>query len=101
MYQFACDFLGTASPKRPLCELKVVPEDGFFYQDLVGKLGFTNAVYMTDKWHLVDSGIENIFGRASNALLRGHMVKLVKAEPEAEFDSTIQCAMGILQNQVP
>ena len=30
MYQFACDFLGAASPKRPLSEVKVVAGDGFF-----------------------------------------------------------------------
>ena len=38
MYQFACDFLGAASPKRPLYEVKVVAGDGFFDQDLVRKL---------------------------------------------------------------
>ena len=56
---------------------------------------------MTDQWHLLDSGIENIFDRAGNELVRGHLVNLVKAESEAEFDSTIQSAMGKLQNQVP
>ena len=55
---------------------------------------------MTDQWHLLDSGIENIFGGAGNELLRGHLVNLVKAESEAEFDSTIQSAMCKLQNQV-
>ena len=46
-------------------------------------------------WH------ENIFGRAGNELLRGHLVNLDKAGSEAEFDSTIQSTRGILQNQVP
>ena len=58
MFKFACDFLGAASPKWPLSEVKVVAEDGFFDQDLVRKLGFTNAFYVTDQWHLLDSGIE-------------------------------------------
>ena len=34
-------------------------------------------------------------------MLRGHLVNFVKAESEAEVDSTIQSAMGKLQNQVP
>jgi len=38
MYQFACDFLGAASPKRPLSEVKVVAGDGFLIKSLPGGL---------------------------------------------------------------
>ena len=57
MYQFACDYLGAASPKQLLSEVKAVGGDGIFDQDLVRKLGFTNAFYVTDQWYLLDSGI--------------------------------------------
>ena len=38
MYQFACDFLGAASPTRLLSEVKVVAGDGFFDEELVRRL---------------------------------------------------------------
>jgi hypothetical protein len=37
----------------------------FFDQDLVRKLGSTNAFDVTDQWHLLDSGIY-FFGRVGN-----------------------------------
>ena len=101
MYQFACDFLGAASPKRPLSEVKVVAGDGFFYQDLVRRLGFCDACYVADQWHLLDSGLKFFLGSSGNELLRGHLVNLVKAQSKAEFDSTLDAAFFILQNLIP
>ena len=45
--------------------------------------------------------LEIFFGSSVNELLRGHLVNLVKAESEAEFDSTLQAAFFILQNLLP
>ena len=49
---------------------------------------------------MLDSGLEKFFGRSGFELLRGHLVNLVKAESEAEYDSTLHAAFFILQNLI-
>ena len=88
MYQFACDFLGAASPKRPLSEVKVVAGDGFFDQELIRRLGFRDACYVADQWHLLDSGLKIFWGaRVMNcfvdiwSILSKHSQKLNLIQP--------------------
>lgn len=99
MYQFVADFLGESAPGRPLSEVNIVAGDGFFDQDMIITLGFINACFITDQWHLLDSGLSKMFGKSAYTLLQGHLVGMVKAASEAEFDDTLKSANDLLAVQ--
>ncbi|KAL7450896.1 hypothetical protein ACHAWC_002749 [Mediolabrus comicus] len=99
MYHFVANFLGESAPGRPLSNVNIVAGDGFFDQELIIGLGFINAHYVTDLWHLLDSGLEKMFGKAGYALLKGHLVRMVNATSEAEFEETLQLAEELLAVQ--
>lgn len=99
MYQFVADFLGESAPGRPLSNVNIVAGDGFFDQELITRLGFINAHYVTDQWHLLDSGLEKMFGKAGHALLKGHLVRMVNATSKAEFEETLKLAEELLAVQ--
>ena len=63
MYQFACNFMAVNAPGRTLSEVIAVVADGFFDQELIRKLGFGNAYFIQDQWHLLDSGLIKFFGK--------------------------------------
>ncbi len=58
MYQFAADFLAEFSPERPLASVDIVAGDGYFSQDFIFRLGFTEARFVLNMWHLLDSSLE-------------------------------------------
>ena len=100
MYQFVADFLGESAPGRPLADVNIVSGDGLFDQDMVIELGFVNAKFFTDQWHLLDSGLSKKFGKSGYELLKGHLVRMVKADSEQEFEDTLQAARNLLQSQL-
>ena len=79
MYQFGCNFLAKSSPGRPFTEVNAVAADGFFDQDLIVKLGFVNAQFILDQWHLLDSGLMKMFGKSGYEILNRHLIKIIKA----------------------
>jgi hypothetical protein len=101
MYQFGCNFLAKSSPGRPLTEVNAVAEDGFFDQDLIVKLGFVNAQFILDQWHLLDSGLMKMFGKSGYELLNGHLIKMIKAQSKIENDKTLEAALQLLRQQIP
>ncbi len=101
MYQFACNFMKSHCPGRSLSDVGAVAADGFFDQDLVQKLGFVNAHFILDQWHLLDSGLVKIFGKSGYELLQGYLVKMVKSESEEDFLLTSELALQRLQNIIP
>lgn len=98
MYKFIANFLGKNSLGRPLASVNVVAGDGFFDQDMISDLGFTNARYVTDKRHLIESGLRNKFGAAAHDLLNAHLLRMINAVSEREFDDTLLAAHSLLQS---
>ena len=100
MYHFVASFLGGSAPGRPLSEVSIVAGDGFFDQEMIIAFGFTNAKYITDQWHLLDSGLCKMFGKRAYVLLKGHLVRMVKATSETEFEEVLQSANELLLHQL-
>jgi len=100
MYKFVADFLGESAPGRPLTDVNIVSGDGLFDQDMVIELGFVNARFHADQWHLLDSGLSQKFGKAGYELLKGHLVKMVQANSEQEYNDILQAATDLLQSQL-
>ena len=69
MYAAQADFLKEFAPECSLNEVMMVAGDGFFDQSLIRKMGFTNARFIQDHWHLYDSGLKQMFGPAGYELL--------------------------------
>ena len=93
MYQFGCNFLATSSPGHPLIDVDTVSADGFFDQALIVKLGFVNARFILDQWHLLDSGLMKMFGKSGYELLNEHLIKMIKAQSEIEYNATLTVAL--------
>jgi hypothetical protein len=92
MYQFAADFLAEFSPGCPLASVDIVAGDGYFSQDYIFRLGFTEARFILDMWHLLDSGLEKIFGKSGFMKPKTHLVKMVLSSSKDEFDITFKAA---------
>ena len=56
MYGAQAAFLEEYAPGCPLSEVLIVAGDRFFNQSVVVSMGFTNATFIVDQWHLYDSG---------------------------------------------
>ena len=69
MYPFAFDFMGEHLLLHPLSEVLVVVVDGVFDQDLIKKLGFINAHFISDQLHLLDLGLAKMFGKSGYKIL--------------------------------
>ena len=98
MYKFIADFLATSTPLRTLADVKIVAGDGFFDQELVEKLGFSNATFILDRWHLLDSGLEKMFGKSGYEKLKGHLVRMIESNSKEDFDSFFTAAWGLLKS---
>jgi len=66
---------------------------------MIHEFGFTNANFLTDHWHLYDSGLTQIFGKAAHELLKGHLTQMIQAESEERFDIVVKAARELLQAQ--
>jgi len=97
MYKFLADFLGESAPYRPLSNVNIVAGDGFFDQQMIEDLGFVNAHYITDQWHLFDSGLQKMFGNVGYTILKHHLVKMVKATSEDAYEETLRSAYALLR----
>jgi len=96
MYEFMASFLHKNAPGRPLTSVDVVAGDGFFTQEMIHRLGFSNAHFITDRWHLVDSGLVLKFGHAAHELLNPHLMTMVNANSEVEYEAALQAAHVLL-----
>ena len=98
MYKFIADFLRTSTPKRTLEDIMIVAGDAFFTQALVRELGFTNARFVWDRWHLLDSGLEKIFGKSWYGKLKDFLVQMVQSDSEDEFNTYLHSAQQCLES---
>lgn len=96
MYEFMASFLHKNAPGRRLTSVDVVAGDGFFTQEMIHRLGFSNAHFITDRWHLVDSGLVQKFGLAAHELLNPHLMTMVNANSEIEYEAALQAAHVLL-----
>ena len=104
MYRFVSDFLSCSAPGRPLSLVGIVSGDGFFDQDLIIKLGFTNAKFIMNHFHLYISanpGLAKIFGKAGYELLKGHLIKMIQACSKDDFESVLDSTRQLLQARTP
>ena len=83
----------------PLDQVSVVAGDGFFDEDIISQIDFPNARFILDHFHLLDSGLKKIFGKVGYDLLKGHLIQMVKAPSQVEFDSTLQSAQHLFAVQ--
>ncbi len=60
MYEFLCDFLRKNAPDRAFESVKVVAGNGFFNQEVIFELGFTNAKFIYNRWHLLNLGLKGM-----------------------------------------
>ncbi len=56
---------------------------------------------MLDQWHLLDSGLMKMFGKSGYELLNGHLIKMIKAQSEIEYNTTLEAALHLLHQQIP
>ena len=104
MYKLVADFTADSAPGRPLSEVNVVAGDSFFDQDMIVEFGFVNASFIMDHFHLYISsnpGLAKIFGKAGYELLKGHLVSMIQANSEEDFDSVVDAARQLLHVQTP
>jgi len=43
------------TPRRPPSSYLIISGDGFFSQEIINRIGFTNAKFITDRWHLYEN----------------------------------------------
>ena len=86
MYSFIVQFVARECPGMPLSKVKIVSADGFFSQDYVRSLGFENANYVMDRWHLKESGLRDYFGRGGEELLHDHLMHMLNACSQTQFE---------------
>ena len=101
MYSFMIQFIAKSCPGRSLAEVQIVSADRFFTPKFVRDLGFINAVYIIDRWHLTSSGLDDIFGKQGADYLRGHLIQMIDANSEAQFDSVVVSANELLSTLSP
>ena len=71
----------------------------YFDPSLIEKIDFENAQCILDQWHLMDSGLMQIFGKGGYDLLQGHLIQMVKAQSEIEYNETLTSAFHLLHGQ--
>ncbi|KAL7545888.1 hypothetical protein ACHAWF_014596 [Thalassiosira exigua] len=96
MYEFSARFLEQYAPGRPLSDVRIVSGDGFFNRKVIRDMGFVNARLISDHWHLVDSGLELLFGKYVYGMLAGHLVRMIRSNSEKEFSETYESAKNLL-----
>ena len=79
--------------------VNIVSSDGFFDPKLIQSLGFINATYVMDRWHLRESGLQKFFGQKAYELLKNHLYRLIGAQTEQEFDEVVSLAYELLKSQ--
>ncbi len=99
MYEFLCDFLRKNAPGRSFESMKVVDSNGFFNQEIIFELGFTNAKFIYDRWHLLDSGLKGMFP-TSCELLKSHLISMTHASSKSDFEHILLSANNLLDAQL-
>ena len=70
-----------------------------WFSKVIEKMGFTNARFIQDHWHLYDSGLKKTFGSAGYELLKSHLVRMVQSPSAGDFDEIYVAGKNLLHNQ--
>ncbi len=73
-------------------------EMAFFTQVVINGLGFTNAQFIYNQRHFLDSGLKGMFP-TSYDLLKGHLISMVNASNESDYECILTSANNLLQSQ--
>jgi hypothetical protein len=71
----------------------------FFDKNMVKEMGFPNARFIMDRFHLFDSGLKKKFGNIGYDLLQSYLHGLVNPSSKEEFDSILESAHNLLRQQ--
>ena len=63
------------------------------------ELGFDNAKFVTDQWHLFDSGLSKLFGKVGYELLICHLIKMIPSESKSKFQEIMRAGEELLHFQ--
>ena len=99
MYSAQAKFLSKYATSRQLSSVQIVAADGFFDQETIIDLGFINANFIMDHWHLFDSGLLKIFGKSGYDKLKSHLVQMIRADSQDRFDEIYQSGIKLLSSQ--
>ncbi len=94
-----CKFLLANSPGRSGEEVDVVSGDGLFSWQSLPTLGFPNASFVADWFHLFNFGLLDRFGSHGFSLLEVHLFQMINTKSERFFDSALSNARTTLQNE--
>ncbi len=62
-------------------------------------MGITQARFVLDNWHLIDSGLRKKFGDHGHNLLKSHHIHLVKLTSNLEFETLPSAAKELINLQ--
>jgi len=94
-YAFVCNSLTNMAPGRSSSKVFAFAGDGFFSQETVTSLGFVNASFIHDRWHLLES-IKTKFGPIYSQV-KAHIHDMIYAETALQFDDSIR----LLKSKIP
>ena len=99
LYAAKIKFLERHAPGRSLDSISIVSADGIMDQSSMETIGLPNAHFIADRWHLVDSGLEKLFGKMTHNLIKEHLRRMMNASNESEFDDMVSMAKSLLENE--
>ena len=99
LYAAKIKFLERHAPRRSLDSISIVSADGIMDQSSMETIGLPNAHFIADRWHLVDSGLEKLFGKMTHNLIKEHLRRMMNASNESEFDDMVSMAKSLLENE--
>jgi hypothetical protein len=63
---------------------------------MIVKFGFINAKYVSDRWHLLESGLLKQFGKSCHDSLRSHLLRMIMVTSNQIFEETLQSGRALL-----
>ena len=96
MYKAHASFLARYAPGLPLQTVKMVASDDFFDENIIKEMGFPNARFIMDKFHLLDLWLKKKYDKVGYELLKSHLIRMVNSPSQSEFDSILESACQLL-----
>ncbi len=101
MYQFVVSFIKKNCPRLSMDDVRFFATNQFLNQTEVERLGFKNAMFIIDQYHLQKSGLEDHFTSAGYDIVQEYVKRLIKSRSESMFNATADAARDLLQKRNP
>ena len=99
-YKSMIDFVLDNNKKRSKYDIDVVATDGVLDQDKVtNTLGLSNAIFIADVYHLLDSVLPKKFGTECFNLIQSHIKQMIYSNTKEDFDSNYMKALELLHHR--